>query len=124
MLARGVNAGGEGLGVFGRHGIGANELDLLVEAILFGNNESQIFLGLLDSLLALAQHFEPLEARAKITLLGIEGSPDSLAPSKAVGVAFGFEGVNFRVQTRCFGLSFLENRRHIFAPFRLEELLE
>ena len=50
----GVNAGGEGFGVFGGDGVGANELDLLVKAFLLGDDQGEVFPGLLDALLALA----------------------------------------------------------------------
>ena len=73
MLDGGVNAGGERLGVLGGDGIGADELDLLVEAVLFGDDQGQVGLGLLAALLAFAQDFQPLQARAEIALLGVQG---------------------------------------------------
>ena len=72
MLDGGVNAGGEGFGVFGGDGVGADQFDLLVEAVLFGTDKLEIGAGLFAALLAFAQHVEPLEAGTEIALAGVK----------------------------------------------------
>ena len=72
VLDGGVDAGGEGFGVLGGDGVGTDEFDLLVEALLLGHDEGLVLLGLIEALLALAQDFEPFKPGAEIALLGFE----------------------------------------------------
>jgi hypothetical protein len=58
----GVDASGEGLGIFGGHGIGAEEFDLLFKTVLFGEYEGEVFVGLLETLVAFTEDFEAFEA--------------------------------------------------------------
>ena len=95
VLDRRVNARGERLGVLGRDGVGADELDLLVEPVLFGDDQLQVRLGLLAALLAFAQHLQPFQARTR----------DSVAWFQDARVApLAFSASTSACQARCLRL--------------------
>ena len=74
MFDRGIDARGECLGVLGGHGVGADELDLLVQPLLLGEHQGEVGFGLLAPLLAFAQNLQPLQARAKVALLRVSSA--------------------------------------------------
>ena len=67
-----IDAGAEGVGVFGGDGVGADEFHLFDQALLLGADERQICGGLVDAVEALAESFEAFEAGGGETLFGVE----------------------------------------------------
>ena len=59
MLHRGVNARGEGVGVSGGDGVGAQQFDLFHQAVLLGLHQGHVFLGLIDAVQPFAQNSQP-----------------------------------------------------------------
>ena len=67
-----VDAGGEGVGVFGGDGVGADEFHLFDEAFLLRADKVVVGLGLLDAREALAEGGKALEARGKEAFFAVE----------------------------------------------------
>ena len=114
MLDRGVNAGRKRLRVLGGDSVGADELDLLVEAILFGDDQGEVRLGLLNALLAFAQDFQTFQTGAEIALLGVQCS----------AVAFGLKGFDFGIKAGSLSLGVLHEGRHVLAALGVQEALQ
>ena len=87
---------------------------MLIEAILFGDDQGEVGFGLFAAFKPFSQHFQPLEPRAEVALTAFD---DALCP-------FGFEGVQLGAQSRRFGFGVLDEAGDIFVALNLQKALE